>query len=35
MDQILDPDIESNRPEGYINNLEGGKLGDFSPDILF
>lgn len=30
MEGILDPDIAGRRPDGFLNNLQSGRLGDFS-----
>lgn len=30
MEGILDPDIAGKKPDGFLNNLQSGKLGDFS-----
>lgn len=30
MEGILDPDISGKKPDGFLNNLQSGKLGDFS-----
>jgi ribosomal protein S18 acetylase RimI-like enzyme len=34
MEGILDPDISGKKPDGFLNNLQSGKLGDFSKRYI-
>lgn len=34
MEGILDPDIAGKKPDGFLNNLQSGKLGDFSQRYI-
>lgn len=34
MEGILDPDIAGKKPDGFLNNLKSGKLGDFSQRYI-
>lgn len=34
MEGILDPDTAGKKPDGYLNNLQSGRLGDFSKRYI-
>lgn len=34
MEGILDPDIAGKKPDGFLNNLQSGKLGNFSKRYI-
>ena len=34
MEGILDPDIVGKKPDGYLKNLQSGRLGDFSKKYI-
>lgn len=34
MEGILDPDIAGKKPDGYLNNLQNNRLGDFSKRYI-
>ena len=34
MEGILDPDIAGKKPDGFLNNLQSGRLGDFSKRYI-